>query len=115
MADLQTKAEKYETKSAQDFRFCAGVVPPGSRRSDAGVELGNGGSGILPRLDKQIACELGDVVGPIVCFQPASCNPTIYRKPFSRRKADGLTPTSFRNTRFSWAASPNPTATLNGL
>jgi len=31
-----------------------------------------------------------------------------YRKPFSRRKAVGVTPTSLRNTRFSWAAPLNP-------
>jgi hypothetical protein len=29
-------------------------------------------------------------------------------KPFSRRKAVGVTPTNFRNTRFSWDASLNP-------
>src|SRR5450432_3608887 len=35
---------------AQDFRLDAGVVPFGSRRSDAGVELGNAGNGILAGL-----------------------------------------------------------------
>src|SRR5258705_4962300 len=42
--------------------------------------------------------------------QPANCTPTIYRKPFSRRKAVGVTPIHFRNTRFSWVAPLNPTA-----
>jgi hypothetical protein len=40
----------------------------------------------------------------------ANCSPTIYRKPISRRKAVGVTPISFRNTRFSWGASLNPAA-----
>ena len=42
--------------------------------------------------------------------QPANCTPTVYRKPFSRRKAVGVTPIHFRNTRFSWVAPLNPTA-----
>ena len=42
--------------------------------------------------------------------RPASYSPTSYRKPFSRRKAVGVTPTSLRNTRFSWAAPLNPAA-----
>jgi hypothetical protein len=42
--------------------------------------------------------------------QPANCSPTIYRKPFARRKAAGVTPIHFRNTRFSWVAPLNPTA-----
>jgi hypothetical protein len=32
------------------------------------------------------------------------------RKPISLRKAVGVTPTNFRNTRFNWDASLNPTA-----
>jgi hypothetical protein len=40
----------------------------------------------------------------------ANCSLTIYRKSFSRRKAVGVTPIHFLNTRFSWVGPLNPTA-----
>src|SRR6185295_794517 len=54
---------------AQDLRLGAGVVPFGSRRNRARVELGDAGDGILSGLTEQVAREPRDVVLPIIDFR----------------------------------------------
>ena len=54
---------------AQDLRLGAGVVPFGSRRSGARIELCDAGRRILSGLTKQVARELRHIVVPIVNFR----------------------------------------------